>query len=128
MPPANAFSIIRRYFIFRLVELLLSLLLYLSAERNRYSASKPRNRPSGSDLNQPRFPLKIKGGLNENNIAANIPAVVLPLTIVLTSAKITIVVKEPIITGSIIVKSNRDIPLLRPNIPYRKAVTICKPD
>jgi hypothetical protein len=48
-------------------------------------------------------------GLNANNKAANNPAVVLP-TIVLTSAKRTIEVNEPKITGNIIVKSNNGVP------------------
>ena len=62
-----------------------------------------KNRPSGSDLNQPIWPLIIIGIDIEKNNAANNPAVVPP--IILTRAKTTIAVKEPKITGNNIVKS-----------------------
>src|SRR5215216_4748621 len=44
-PPNTAFG--TRYFIS----------LCLIADRNKYTASKPRSSPSGSDLNHPRLPL-----------------------------------------------------------------------
>jgi hypothetical protein len=47
-------------------------------------------------------------GVNANNKAENIPAVVPP--IVLTKANITIVVREPTMTGNRIVKSNKVMP------------------
>ena len=53
-------------------------------------------------MNQPIVPLIITGAETEKNRAAKSPAVVPPIT--RTSAKIIIVVKEPITTGKIIVK------------------------
>ena len=41
----------------------------------------PKNRPNGSDLNHPRLPLWIIAGLNAQNSAENIPAVVPPSTL-----------------------------------------------
>jgi hypothetical protein len=97
------------------------------AEINRYSASKPKNNPRGSDLNHPKFPLCMIAGLNANKSAENIPAVVL-LPIVRTSAKIIIVVIELRITGSIIVKSNNEILIIGVNMLYKKAATIWRAD
>ena len=61
------------------------------------------------------------GGLKDNNSAANRPVEVLPL-IVLTTAKMTIVVSELRITGRIIVKSSNEVP--RPKALYRNAATM----
>ena len=74
----------------------------------RYTAKSPRNRPSGSDLNQPINPLSMIGTETENKSAAVSPAVVPP--IVLTTAKIATVVSEPIITGNSIVKLYKEVP------------------
>ena len=71
---------------------------------------RPKNNPAGSDLNHPRFPLCITAGLKANSNAENMPAVFLPLS-VLTKMNITVVVRDPIITGKIIVKSNKEIDL-----------------
>ena len=54
-------------------------------------------------MNQPIEPLISTGSATANNNDAIIPAVVPPNT--LTSAKITITVKEPITAGNNIVKS-----------------------
>ena len=71
--------------------------------KKRYIPNKLKNNPRGSDLNHPNRP-RIKIGIDiENRMAANNPAVVPPIT--RTRAKITIVVKEPKITGNIITKS-----------------------
>ena len=74
----------------------------------RYTAKSPRNRPSGSDLNQPINPRSMIGTETENKSAATSPAVVPP--IVLTTAKIATVVSEPIITGNSIVKLYKEVP------------------
>ena len=60
-------------------------------------------------MNHPRFPRWIIEGVNAKSRAANMPAVVPPN--VRTRAKTIIVVSEPRITGRIIVKSSKDIPL-----------------
>ena len=62
-----------------------------------------KNKPSGSDLNQPIWPRIIIGKETEKSNAENNPAVVPPID--LTNAKTTIDVKEPKITGNKIVKS-----------------------
>ena len=64
----------------------------------RYTARILKNKPSGSDLNQPIWPRIMMGIETEKSVEANNPAVVPP--IVLTSAKTTMVVNEPIITGN----------------------------
>ena len=92
------------------------------AAKKRYVDNNPKNKPSGSDLNQPNCPLTKIGKEIENKREANNPAVVPPIT--RTSAKITTVVNEPIITGKIIVKLYRDSP--NPKIQNRVAVKICK--
>src|SRR3989338_5006268 len=79
------------------------LFLELIPLSKKYSAKIPKNNPRGSDLNQPIVPLYINGNETEKNNAENNPAVVPPST--LTNAKITIVLREPIITGKRIVKS-----------------------
>ena len=63
----------------------------------------PKNKPSGSDLNQPINPLENIGTDTEKINAANSPAVVPPKT--RTKAKTTIAVREPITNGKSIVKS-----------------------
>ncbi len=72
--------------------------------------SKPRKRPRGSDLNHPRFPLKIKGGLKATNSEETKPAV--EFHNILTNAKTMITVSDPQITGRNIVKSSSEILLL----------------
>ena len=77
-------------------------------EINRYIAINAKNRPSGSDLNQPINPLENIGIDIENINAARSPAVVPPRT--LTNAKTVIDVIEPITSGKYIVKSYNGIP------------------
>ena len=62
-----------------------------------------KNKPSGSDLNQPINPLENIGTDIEKINAANIQAVVPPKT--RTKAKTAIAVKEPNTNGRRIVKS-----------------------
>ena len=70
---------------------------------NKYRVNMPKNNPKGSDLNHPIGPRISKGIETENNIAANNPLVVPPIT--LTIANNTIADNDPKITGNKIVKS-----------------------
>ena len=70
---------------------------------SKYTVKRPKNKPSGSDLNHPIGPRMSIGNETENNKAENKPAVVPPMT--RTKAKITIADKEPKTTGNSIVKS-----------------------
>ena len=78
-------------------------LLVLMADTKRQMPIKPKNNPSGSDLNHPIKPLRIIGNETANIKDAIRPAVVPPIT--RTSAKTTMHVNEPITSGNIIVKS-----------------------
>ena len=71
--------------------------------KNKYRDKIPKQSPRGSDLNQPKVPLKIMGNETENKSDDNIPALV--PAIILTKRKTKNVVTEPKITGMIIVKS-----------------------
>ena len=73
------------------------------ADMKRYIAANAKNKPNGSDLNQPAIPLVSIGKESEKIRAANRPAVVPPIT--LTNAKTRIEVNEPITSGKSIVKS-----------------------
>ena len=77
-------------------------LLNFIPETKRYIAMNAKNKPSGSDLNQPINPLEKIGTDTEKINAANNPAVVPPKT--RTNAKTTIAVNEPITNGKSIVK------------------------
>ena len=85
--------------------------LFIIPETKKYIARNPKNRPNGSDLNQPINPLEKIGAEIENINAANNPAVVPPRT--RTNPKITIAVKEPTTKGKSIVKSYSEE--LKPN-------------
>ena len=78
-------------------------LLVLIADKNRYTAIKLKNKPSGSDLYQPIKPLSRIGNEIANINDAKRPAVVPPIT--RTSSKTTTYVNEPIINGKRIVNS-----------------------
>ena len=70
---------------------------------SKYTVKRPKNNPSGSDLNHPIGPRINIGNETENNRAENKPAVVPPMT--RTMAKRTIADKDPKTTGNSIVKS-----------------------
>lgn len=76
-------------------------LFEFNAERNNQNPSNPRNKPKGSDLNQPAEPLTRMGMDTEKNRAESNPADV-PI-IFLVIPKIIKIVNEPTITGKIIV-------------------------
>tara|TARA_B100000530_G_scaffold283232_1_gene197243 strand:- start:18 stop:341 length:324 start_codon:yes stop_codon:yes gene_type:complete len=78
-------------------------LLNFNPETKRYIAINAKNKPNGSDLNQPTNPLVKIGTDIEKMSAANNPAVVPPKT--RTKAKTAIAVKEPRTNGRSIVKS-----------------------
>ena len=78
-------------------------LLNFIPETKRYIAMNAKNKPSGSDLNQPISPLEKIGIDTEKINAANNPAVVPPKT--RTKAKTTTAVNEPMTNGKSIVKS-----------------------
>jgi len=86
-------------------------LLNFIPETKRYIAMNAKNKPSGSDLNQPINPLEKIGTDTEKINAANNPAVVPPKT--RTKAKTTTAVNEPMTNGKSIVKSYRDEPKLK---------------
>lgn len=71
--------------------------------KNRYNEIVPKNKPNGSDLNQPKLPRMMIGVDTENNRAANNPDEFPPIN--LTTKNMDTVVREPTITGKIIVKS-----------------------
>lgn len=79
--------------------------------RRKYTAKRPKNIPSGSDLNHPIGLLINRGIETENKREANKPDVVPPIT--LTNAKITIPDNDANITGNRIVKSYRFTPPLK---------------
>ena len=78
-------------------------LLNFNPETKRYIAINAKNKPNGSDLNQPTNPLVKIGTDIEKMSAANNPAVVPPKT--RTKAKTAIEVKEPSTKGKSIAKS-----------------------
>ena len=80
-------------------------------ETKRYIAMNARNKPKGSDLNQPINPLEKIGTDIEKIKAANNPAVVPPST--RTNANTTTAVREPITNGNNIVKLQSDEPKLK---------------
>tara|TARA_B110000438_G_scaffold105142_1_gene103662 strand:+ start:655 stop:906 length:252 start_codon:yes stop_codon:yes gene_type:complete len=80
-------------------------------ETKRYIAINAKNKPKGSDLNQPTNPRVNMGTEIENINAAINPAVVPPRT--RTKAKTDIAVNEPTTNGNIITNSYNDE--LKPN-------------
>ena len=78
-------------------------LSFFIPETKRQTAIKPRNNPSGSDLNQPTKPREKIGTDTANINDANKPAVVPPKT--LTNAKTAIEVIAPMNVGNNMVKS-----------------------
>ena len=96
-------------------------LLTIMPETKRQIAINAKNKPSGSDLNQPIKPLVNIGTDTANIKEANKPAVVPPST--RTNAKTAIAVKEPIIIGKRITKSYSEE--LNPNNWYKILAVTC---